>query len=170
MAAELTVVTERSEPPTAETGLPSEQSPRHLFVYGTLLSSLEGIGIPSLREWTTLVGPGLVAGSLYDAGEYPVAVLSREGTIRGELHAIRGDRIESLLDLLDAYEQYFPERSHASLFVRLATEVEGRSGDRLLAWIYGFNREVKGLRRIDSGDYAAYRSGARGLSERAPVR
>ncbi len=167
MAAELTVVTERSQPPIAETGLPSEHSPRHLFVYGTLLSSLEGIGIPTLRGLTTLVGPGLVSGFLYDAGEYPVAVLSGKGTICGELHSIRGDRIESLLDLLDAYEQYFPERPHASLFVRLVTEVEGESGDTLPAWIYGFNREVKGLMRIDSGDYAAYRGGARGLSGRA---
>jgi gamma-glutamylcyclotransferase (GGCT)/AIG2-like uncharacterized protein YtfP len=152
---------ERAEAPKEAADPHRERSPRHLFVYGTLLSSLAGPGNPSLRGWTTLVGPGRITGRLFDAGAYPAAVLSEEGTIRGELHEIRGDRVDSLLDLLDAYEQYFPERPHASLFVRRLTEVERPAGDPVPAWIYGYNQEVEGLTRIDSGDYALYRA-ARG--------
>jgi gamma-glutamylcyclotransferase (GGCT)/AIG2-like uncharacterized protein YtfP len=148
---------ERPEMPQAEDGKLGEQPTPHLFVYGTLLSSLEGTGVPSLQGWTTLVGPGRVIGCLYDTGEFPAAVLSGDGTIQGELHAIRRDREESLLDLLDAYEQYFPERLHASLFIRMVTSVARDEGEAIQAWIYSFNRDVKGLTRIESGDYAGYR-------------
>jgi gamma-glutamylcyclotransferase (GGCT)/AIG2-like uncharacterized protein YtfP len=149
-------MTERPGMPQAESEQLSGQPPRHLFVYGTLLSSLDGTGVPSLQGWTTLIGRGRVVGCLYDTGEFPAAVLSGEGTIRGELHAIHRDRTESLLDLLDAYEQYFPGRPHASLFVRLVTEVKGEDGETRPAWIYCFNREVTGLTWIESGDYEGY--------------
>jgi gamma-glutamylcyclotransferase (GGCT)/AIG2-like uncharacterized protein YtfP len=156
---------ERPSPPGAGA---REEPPRHLFVYGTLLSTLKGSGVPSLRGWTTLVGPGRVRGRLYDTGEYPAAVLFEEGTIHGELHAIRRGRTELLLDLLDAYEQYFPDQPKVSLFVRRATRVEWNDGETMPAWIYTFNREVNGLRLIESGDYAGYH-GSRGTPGSDPL-
>jgi gamma-glutamylcyclotransferase (GGCT)/AIG2-like uncharacterized protein YtfP len=129
-----------------------------IFVYGTLLSALAGRGHRSLPSWTRLVGTGTVAGTLYDTGDYPAALLGRGGEerIRGELHLVPRDREAELLRGLDAYEGYDPARPDRSLFVRLLVEVELDAGGTATAWIYRYNREVSGLTPIPSGDYLAF--------------
>ena len=54
----------------------------HLFVYGTLRS---GGGAAGLLRGCRLAGPGIVAGTLYDLGDYPALVLAGSGPVEGEV-------------------------------------------------------------------------------------
>ena len=69
----------------------------HLFVYGTLRSG--GVAAWLLRG-CRLVGPGAVAGTLYDLGAYPALVLGEDSRVEGEVWRCP----PGLLVRLDEYE------------------------------------------------------------------
>ena len=123
-----------------------------VFVYGTLRPGDVGFRETALADRVECLGPAQVAGTLYDLGEYPGAVLGKSGIIRGEL-LLPLDR--GVLPLLDEYEIYDPADPKSSEFLRLiATTVD--SG--LSIWIYAYNRSVTDVPVIPSGDWAAHRS------------
>jgi gamma-glutamylcyclotransferase (GGCT)/AIG2-like uncharacterized protein YtfP len=130
----------------------------HIFVYGTLLSAFGAGDHPTLRGRARLIGPGTVPGLLFDAGVYPVALLDEAvpGRIRGELHAVPAASASELLELLDRYEGFLPDRPGDSLFVRQRVTVFREGGEPLGAWAYRYNRPVTGLTRIPGGDYLGH--------------
>lgn len=123
-----------------------------LFVYGSLRRDAPGSRHELLGEAAEFLGHGRVRGRLLDLGAYPglVAAVTRAEWVRGELHAIPGQRA---LARLDAYEDYNPRRPERSLFLRREARVELDSGEVVAAWVYVYAGAVARGRRIASGDY-----------------
>lgn len=123
-----------------------------LFAYGTLRRGFPlhaHIGKLSLKY----LGRGTIKGHLYNLGNFPGAVPSSQHNIIGELYEIPGG--EHQLGDLDKLEEFFPDRSRRSLFIREKTGVRLRNGKRVSAWVYFLPRRPRRARLIESGDYAA---------------
>ena len=88
----------------------------HLFTYGTLKSAVTSPAGKELMRDCEQVGDGTVAGTLYDAGEYPALLLGGAGEVAGEIWRCPAP----LLRVLDRYEG-----TEEGLFRRVATEVDG---------------------------------------------
>jgi gamma-glutamylcyclotransferase (GGCT)/AIG2-like uncharacterized protein YtfP len=114
-------------------------SSEHLFVYGTLRPPSP---IP-LAARLSVVAAGSVAGRLYDFGEYPGLVETREDNqrVQGLICALPADG--DMLARLDDYEGYEPQRPHGSLFVRRRGEALTNDGRRLSCWVYYYNRPLQ---------------------------
>ncbi len=138
----------------------SSLTARHIFVYGTLLSSFAGGDNPTMQGRARMVDSGSIPGLLVDNGEYPAAVPDAEspGRIRGEVHVVSVAGAPELLEVLDRYEGYFPQRPAASLFVRERVTVSCDGGEQVSARTYRYNRSVNRLPMIPDGDYPAYRN------------
>lgn len=94
----------------------------HLFTYGTLRSAAATHAGRELLRDCARVGVGTVAGTLYDAGEYPALLLGGEGRVEGEIWRCPAP----LLRVLDHYEG-----TEAGLFRRAAVEV-----GEVACWVY----------------------------------
>jgi gamma-glutamylcyclotransferase (GGCT)/AIG2-like uncharacterized protein YtfP len=113
----------------------------HLFAYGTLQS---GGSATELLGACELVGPGSVAGILYDVdGEFPALVLYGTSKVPGEIWRCP----TAMLPRLDAYEA-----TARGLFRRIAVSVESDSGT-IACWAYVAGpllaRKLTPTRRID---------------------
>ena len=97
------------------------------------------------------VGPALIAGDLFDLGEYP-GMRHGEGRIVAELYALLEP---GLLARLDDFEGVRPDRPRESLFAREVIALLEPAGES--AWVYVYNRDPAPRERIASGDWRAYR-------------
>ena len=127
-----------------------------LFVYGTLRP---GFGHPlgiRLAGSGSRQGSAWVGGCLFDQGDYPVAVPDPLGRSRivGELFSLEVGN--ALWAELDAYEDFDPGDPEASLFKRCGVEATRPSGAAVSAEIYWYRASVRGMRRIESGDYLKF--------------
>jgi gamma-glutamylcyclotransferase (GGCT)/AIG2-like uncharacterized protein YtfP len=131
----------------------------HLFVYGTLRPAACHALQAVLRRHARWLGPGTVAGRLYDLGRYPGLVPDTRGAgVRGDLYRLRHQH--ALLAVLDRYEGCGPRMPQPREYRREAVQV--RFGQRRLwAWVYVYNRPVAGLRVVRGGDYLAWRGNGR---------
>jgi gamma-glutamylcyclotransferase (GGCT)/AIG2-like uncharacterized protein YtfP len=129
----------------------------HLFAYGTLQHGLAPGEIAAVVEKLRTVGPGFIAGTLYDLGEYPGAVLDPGSArkIHGTIFELPEDA--DLLRQLDVYEGFNPENSDQSLFVRTMQRVTLTTGGELSCWVYAYNRSPAGARIVESGIYTKKR-------------
>src|ERR1700751_34212 len=131
--------------------------PDHLFVYGTLSPRHAPPGIPATGGRLRSVGQASVRGRLYDLGEYPGAVLSKNSrsVIRGEVFELPGDK--STLSSLDDYEGFEPNKQASSLFLRRAWPVTMDDGKRVQCWVYVYNGTMKDAQPMRSGRYSRRR-------------
>ena len=119
-----------------------------VFVYGLLK---RGFGLHHHMAQGTFVGDATAAGALYSLGEYP-AMVDGEGAVRGELY--RFDDIAVALELLDEVEEYDPLDPESSPYLRAVRPITLRSDGAVVpAWCYLYNRSVKGMTRIASGEW-----------------
>ena len=77
----------------------SRSTPRHVFVYGTLRAGGSN-DIARFRPRPERVGDAVVAGTLYDLGAYPGAVLGGDDVLHGEVYRITPE-VEAALDRLE---------------------------------------------------------------------
>jgi gamma-glutamylcyclotransferase (GGCT)/AIG2-like uncharacterized protein YtfP len=113
-----------------------------LFAYGTLrkdhaLGEMAGL-VGGLRP----LGKGVARGRLYDLGAYPAAIFDADAPtlIEGEVYEVSSLQV---LQQLDAYEEFFPEASVASLFVRKRRRIRLiESGQDSMCWVYEYNRPL----------------------------
>ncbi|MCE7797965.1 gamma-glutamylcyclotransferase [Sphingobium sufflavum] len=128
-----------------------DAGPLPVFVYGTLRPGQPGFDELNLSGRVDRIGPDRVAGTLYDLGDYPGALLPTAplqgtGWIVGELLMPRD---ADVLALLDAFELYDPASPDDSEYLRLPVITEGR----VSAWIYTYNFPIHPSRAIPSGDW-----------------
>jgi gamma-glutamylcyclotransferase (GGCT)/AIG2-like uncharacterized protein YtfP len=130
----------------------------HLFVYGTLSPRHAPPEIAPTVKRLRPVGRASVRGRLYDLGEYPGAVLSKNSrsVIRGEVFELPGD--QSTLTSLDDYEGFEPAKPRSSLFLRRTWPVTMDDGTRLRCWVYVYNGDMKSARPVTSGRYSSGRT------------
>lgn len=126
----------------------SGDTPTSLFVYGTLRRG--DVRWPLLEPYVCDPEPlhDAVDGTLYDTGQdYPAARFGTGDTIRGEVFAIRDDRLDACLEHMDVVEG-----TVAGLYRRMAlTTVAGRA-----VWAYEYGDGL-GLTPIPSGDWLRHR-------------
>lgn len=103
-----------------------------------------------LLRYGEYVGEATMQGMLYEIGDYPGVVESTrsEDIVCGELYKILDDNV--LLPLLDEYEECSKYFAQPHEYVRKILPITLTSGDSVTAWVYVYNRDVTGLRRINS--------------------
>jgi gamma-glutamylcyclotransferase (GGCT)/AIG2-like uncharacterized protein YtfP len=115
----------------------------HLFVYGTLQPG--DVRWPIIAPY--VIGEGIadrVDGQVYDTGRgYPAAVFDAPGTIVGRTYALRADRLDEALAVLDEEESSVPGGYRRVVVMTAA-------GTRAWAYEYGGGLE---LIAIESGDW-----------------
>lgn len=128
-----------------------------LFVYGTLRGNL-----PSdtgsiwhqrlIAPHADFIGPGSVAGRLFDLGDYPGLCPSpfARDRVQGEVWRLHNT---SALQALDEYEGCAPYAPPPVEYVRLREPVRLTDGRRLTAWVYYYTGPVPPNSLVVSGDY-----------------
>jgi len=124
----------------------------YLFVYGTLLDKQNEFGA-YLNDNCTFYADGRMPGKLFDLGEYPGAIFTREENrfVHGKIYRLNNP--PKKLEVLDDYEGYGPGQAQPNLFVRELTDIEISTG-KIACWVYLYNLPVEGCRLIDSGVYS----------------
>jgi gamma-glutamylcyclotransferase (GGCT)/AIG2-like uncharacterized protein YtfP len=125
----------------------------YLFLYGTLLPNHAPSELAPAVARLRRLGEGTVRGHLYDLGAYPGAVLDALASahIHGTVFELPDD--EELLCALDLYEDFHSGNVESSLFVRSLQPVTLANGEIVQCWMYVYNRDASGARRILSGRY-----------------
>lgn len=126
---------------------------KNLFVYGTLRKDAGSETAHLLKQYAEFIGEGVCRGRLYKIKDYPGIVPSENPAdqVRGEVFRLREPEI--ILPRLDQYEECGPAFPEPAEYVREEQEVRLENGEKLLAWVYVYNRPVDGLERIASGDF-----------------
>lgn len=128
-----------------------------LFVYGSLRSGFQSHAYEYISKYFVLEGDAKVKGALYDLGNFPAAIPSRENIfITGELYNIRNENeFNWAIGQLDDYEGVDVAFDEEQLYRRELTDVY--YNDQIIpAWIYWFNGDVSGKPVIESGDMLEY--------------
>ncbi len=127
-------------------------SPRHLFVYGTLMRASRSPYAKLLRSRADFVGEGWTQGRLYNLGRFPGAVFDGGciSKVFGEVFLVRSG---ALLAALDAYEGCGGLGTKPDLFYRDVIEVRLVRGGSLPAWVYPFAGKVRGRPLVASGRF-----------------
>jgi gamma-glutamylcyclotransferase (GGCT)/AIG2-like uncharacterized protein YtfP len=132
---------------------------RHLFVYGTLMSTAPGVFGKAMRERlqreAQLVGPAAIHGRLYDLGRYPALVDSEDPAdlVHGEVFVLHEP--SKSLAWLDKYEGIIPGQHGHSEYQRVERPVQLASGERITAWVYLYRKSIARARRIASGRWGS---------------
>lgn len=116
--------------------------PKHVFVYGTLMSGygadINKFGMDCVRQ----VGERTIHGQMFNVGAFPGVILNDgDDTVHGELYEILDDRI---ILALDRYE------GTPNLYTR---EVVNVLEDGIETYVYQFNSSLSGLDRVESGNW-----------------
>ncbi|MDM0069182.1 gamma-glutamylcyclotransferase family protein [Variovorax sp. J31P207] len=120
--------------------------PRHVFVYGTLRAGGSN-DIARFSPAPLRIGEGVIAGTLYDLGAYPGAVLGGEGWVQGEIYRIA----PALEAQLDALEEVRPDDSGEYIKREVQVRVAGAA---LCCLVYEIHPDrIAGRAPIASGDW-----------------
>ena len=124
----------------------SLSAPRHVFVYGTLRAGGSN-DIARFSPAPLRIADGAIAGTLYDLGAYPGAVLGGEGRVQGEIYRIT-PALEAQLDVL---EEVGPDDSGEYIKREVQVRVAGAA---LACLVYEIHPErIAGRAPIASGDW-----------------
>ena len=129
----------------------------HIFVYGTLMTSIPSSMSKFLRRKGQLVGKATVPGTLYDLGMYPGFIAGGESTVKGELYRLNPDTAEMTVNMLDAYESVTGAPEDEYRKVEVTAKVS--DGGSFMAFTYEYTKSVEGKPVIPLGDYAAFYPG-----------
>lgn len=132
----------------------------HLFVYGSLVSSVAHPMGERLRRESMLLGPARLQGRLYKVDWYPGVVRSDDAAdiVHGEVYRLTAPA--SSLAWLDEYEGVARGPSSVTArdeYIRLETPVALDGGREILVWTYLYQRDVSRLARVESGRWRTAR-------------
>jgi gamma-glutamylcyclotransferase (GGCT)/AIG2-like uncharacterized protein YtfP len=123
---------------------------KRLFVYGTLLPGREPAPLRTLLTRMTLLRPASIAGSLYDLGPYPGALLdSSGGRVSGHVFEVPDE--ETIWRALDAYEGFDPREPSGGLFRRETCLARLDGGGEAACDIYVYNGKPPESQRVPDG-------------------
>lgn len=135
-------------------------TPRHLFVYGTLMTAaggalLGGVERRMLHGGSRSLGPAMMAVRLFDAGRYPVLVDARapSDVVHGEVLEL--EYPPTMFAILDPYEGFDTTRPNAGLYRREVRPVRLADDTGLDAWVYVYLGPLTGSRHIADGRWTA---------------
>lgn len=123
----------------------------YLFVYGTLMLKYPYNPFRKvLEKHSTFYSEASCKGDLYRISDYPGMTLGH-GKVFGEILEIKD--VETLFFQLDEYEGYTKKDPTASQYLRDRIVCNTESGKDMICWIYIFNKDIKGLRKIENGRF-----------------
>jgi gamma-glutamylcyclotransferase (GGCT)/AIG2-like uncharacterized protein YtfP len=130
---------------------------RQLFVYGSLRSGFHNPAYFYITKHFRLLGEAVVQGKLFDNGEYPVAVPDTgDSFINGELYELNNPaEFTWVIGQLDDYEGVNAEDGESPGYKREPATVY-QEGKPTIAWIYWYNKSVKNMPPIETGDVLKY--------------
>lgn len=125
----------------------------YLFVYGTLRRDTGNNMYHLLARYATFVGEATYQGLLFKIDYYPGVVPSDDPThhVRGEVYRLLDSGL--VLSQLDRYEECGPGFPEPTEYVRKKQEVSLCNGEKLVAWVYIYNRSTEKFPLIPSGDF-----------------
>ena len=128
-----------------------------LFVYGTLLPGHEPAGMAAICRRLKFLGPATTRGQLFDLGPYPAVVIGDgvDGIVHGELAEVDSP---GTWQALDRYEGCPRPGEGNGLFHRVRTVATLESGDAIACWIYVYDQDLSGARRVERGCWRTYRA------------
>jgi gamma-glutamylcyclotransferase (GGCT)/AIG2-like uncharacterized protein YtfP len=131
-----------------------------IFVYGTLMDGLLQKVLPDVDGCIKKKRYGKIIGRLFDMGEYPAAKPTTLKTklIEGQVYELEPASIQQVLSRMDEYEEYDPNNKATSLYIRKITPVITKDGSISKAWVYWYNKPLKGENEILNGNYKKYLS------------
>lgn len=110
----------------------------YLFVYGTLKNDAQNEVARFLRDHATFLGEGIMAGRMFDLGEYPGAVFIENGGEQVSGHVFKMTEPALVLKVLDEYEGIGSEFPEPHEYVRQVVPVSFRQ-EVLNCWVYLYN-------------------------------
>ncbi len=127
--------------------------PDYIFVYGLLKSMYDNEAARFIREHCTLIGEGSIPGRLFDLGTYPGVVYEAEAAtyVTGEVFKITSNK-EGLTKYLDEFEECGPQFEQPNEYRKEVVPVSVE-GVIFQASSYIYNRNLDGLKLIESGNY-----------------
>ena len=122
----------------------------YLFVYGTLKRDMHGSIHPYLAAHADYLGNAEFQGKLYQIAGYPGVVASDDvkDQVHGEVYVIRQRTL--LFAILDRYEECSEEFSEPHEYCRRMQTVALNRGDKIIAWMYLYNRSTVGLHQLEA--------------------
>ncbi|MCB0794392.1 MAG: gamma-glutamylcyclotransferase [Flavobacteriales bacterium] len=126
----------------------------HVFVYGTLRRRSTAAERDLLLSHARYVGIGRVANAALFVGEYPMAVPVKAGSRKplvGEVYRLPEEGRNELLAKLDEYEELRADDPERSMYRREVVKVDV-GGKRIACFIYWYNGELEGSRRLHQGN------------------
>ena len=127
----------------------------YLFVYGTLLHSIESSMANYLKDVSTFIGTGHLKGRMYDLGRYPGVVVNEKEPKRIFGHIFKLKQAAEALKVLDYYEAIPDGENTTSEYIRCLQEVESE-GNIISCWVYVYNLSTDGLTEIKGGNYLEF--------------
>ncbi len=126
-----------------------------IFVYGTLMDGLLQQVLPDVNSHIKSKRKGKIIGRLFDIGDYPGAKPTTIKTklIEGQVYELDPGSVNIVLDRMDEYEEYDPLNKDRSLYIRKITPVITNNGRISRAWVYWYNKPLKGKNEILDGSY-----------------
>jgi gamma-glutamylcyclotransferase (GGCT)/AIG2-like uncharacterized protein YtfP len=125
----------------------------YLFVYGTLRQNSPHAMSQFLAHYANFVGNAVYQGKLYQIDYYPGVIPSDNvhDSVQGEVYKLTD--VDTVLLKLDEYEECGHNFPSPTEYIRCEQYVTLKTGERIAAWIYLFNRPTTGLQYIESGDF-----------------
>ena len=133
------------------------QEPTYLFVYGTLRKGFAHPVKREIKDDVEWIGETFIRGRLFDIGKYPGALRideTKRGCIKGEVLKLTHPR--KVFRILDQYEGFNANAPEDSEYRRDLELVRMPDGKEIKAWVYWYNVNVQGKRRIRNQDYLDY--------------
>jgi gamma-glutamylcyclotransferase (GGCT)/AIG2-like uncharacterized protein YtfP len=124
-----------------------------IFVYGTLRRGANHLAHDAISRHADYYGEGYMQGKLYDVGDYPAAIETKNENDKayGEVYKISDNELLTQLDIYEECSDDFPQPHE---YTRNLVLINVNLPDKMLeAWAYIFNYDVSVLRQITSGDY-----------------
>lgn len=127
-----------------------------LFIYGTLLPAFNNPMSEWLNQNTEPIAEGFMYGMLYKVSDYPGAIYIPTGVTKVYGLILKMENAEEILKKLDDYEEVNHERTEEGEYIRQKVTIYGFDGFKRQCWVYLFNRDVRSLECIKSGDYFTF--------------
>ena len=128
-----------------------------IFVYGTLRRDPAHELYHLIARHGRFVEDAKVRGKLFDLGAYPGMTLEADnGYVSGELYEIMTNWPEVIAGV-DKYEGCTTDDPEPHEYRRELVRALRSAGTPVLAWAYVLNRDPRGFRLIESGDYLSWR-------------
>ncbi len=134
----------------------TSKTKNYLFVYGTLRKGFKHSFLSHIADDMEFVGTGAVIAAMFDIGEYPAIVPTKDKNVFVEGDVFEIKNTLKVFEILDEYEGFYQNDIEKSEYLRKKSLVRLEKGNNLFAWVYWYNFPVVGKQKIINTNYLEY--------------